>query len=604
MLWACMVWLSALSARANGRLPGATELTVNRSDPRHLVARATFGMVQSFDGGESWQWICERAVNVSGEADPPVAVTADDTIVLLPPASGALVSRDRGCTWSPAVAPLLDRRAVDLTVDPSEPARVLVIASAVDSIDARGVVAYANALLETRDNAQTWSELSQLPASFFAETVEIATSDPNRIYVGGTSSADPTLGIVQRSEDGGRTWRESGVQLPPGSGSMFISAVDPRDPDRLWVRLPARGDRFGILPVSLIVSSDKGESWATLTATEHQAMLGFALSPDGTRLAYGGPGDGLYVGASDGSQGFSKVSDLRVRCLRWYRDGLYACGTESVDPLQPGDPFSAGISSDEGKSFRAIYTMANTCPQRCADASDFESTCRDVWTVLAPSFAASGDGCAVSWSQTSEPDAGTSPVTSADAGTVNASARIARAGCSAAVGGAPNSSICALLLLACFWRFGRRALLAAVGVNCGTAETATAPDAAGYVACPETIPELAAGATFSGQEGRVQVELSAASHMPARKYRNEWVLGLLDAHGQAIDDAVVARIEAFMPVHGHYSRPSAEIAQREHPAELDATVYFTMRGPWEVQMEVRSATAGDDYVVINVCVEE
>lgn len=591
LFWACVVWLSAQPARANGRLPGATELTVNRSDPRHLVARATFGMVQSFDGGESWQWICERAVNVSGEADPPVAVTADDTIVLLPPASGALVSRDRGCTWSPAVAPLLDRRAVDLTVDPSEPARVLVIASAVDSIDARGVVAYANALLETRDNAQTWSELSQLPANFFAETIEIAASDPDRIYVGGTSSADPTLGLVQRSEDGGRTWRENSVQLPAGSGSMFISAVDPRDPDRLWVRLPARGDRFGILPVSLIVSSDKGESWATLTATEHQAMLGFALSPDGTRLAYGGPGDGLWVGASDGSEGFSKVSDLRVRCLRWYRDGLYACGTESVDPLQPGDPFSAGIFSDEGKSFRAIYTMADTCPQRCADASGFESTCRDVWAVLAPSFGAEGEGCAVSWSRASEADAGTSP------------AAAAATGCSAAAGGSAWSNI-ALLLLASLWRFGRRALLAAVGVSCGAADMATSPDPAGYVACPENTPELAVGAVFSGQEGRVQVELTAASHLPARKYRNEWVLELLDADSRPIDDAVVARFEAFMPVHGHFSRPPAEIAERDHPGDVDATIYFTMRGPWEVQMEVRSAAAGDDYVVLDVCVEE
>src|SRR5687768_10904563 len=82
-LVACAAWLAldlcAETARANGRLPGATELAINRSDPDHLIARATFGMVQSFDGGASWQWICERAVNVSGEADPPVTVTEDGT---------------------------------------------------------------------------------------------------------------------------------------------------------------------------------------------------------------------------------------------------------------------------------------------------------------------------------------------------------------------------------------------------------------------------------------------------------------------------------------------------------------------------------------------
>jgi hypothetical protein len=62
-----------------------------------------------------------------------------------------------------------------------------------------------------------------------------------------------------------------------------------------------------------------------LAATDNQAMLGFALSPDGSRLAYGGPADGLFIGASDGSEGFTKLSELRVRCLRWNQTGLYAC---------------------------------------------------------------------------------------------------------------------------------------------------------------------------------------------------------------------------------------------------------------------------------------
>jgi hypothetical protein len=67
----------------------------------------TFGLVQSFDRGASWQWICEQAINVSGEYDPPMAVAADGSMVLLPPLAdvdsglppgGALVSRDGGCS--------------------------------------------------------------------------------------------------------------------------------------------------------------------------------------------------------------------------------------------------------------------------------------------------------------------------------------------------------------------------------------------------------------------------------------------------------------------------------------------------------------------------
>lgn len=83
-------------------------------------------------------------------------------------------------------------------------------------------------------------------------------------------------------------------------------------------------------------------------------------------------------------------------------------------------------------------------------------------------------------------------------------------------------------------------------------------DAAAYVACPDTIPELAAGATFSGRNGHILVELIEASHLPARKYRNEWLLALSDAQDEPLDDVEVTRLEAFMPVHGHNSRPPAE----------------------------------------------
>jgi hypothetical protein len=404
-----LVWLQALLAQANGRMPGATELTISRSDPSHVLARATFGLVQSFDHGESWQWICEQAVNVSGEADPPIALTEDGSLVLLPPAGGTLISHDRGCSWSPAPPPLMGRRAIDLTLDPSDAARVLVATSTVLNIDDQGLVEYENVLVETRDNAATWTVLGTLPSDFRIETLELAPSDDARIYVSGTASESPLIGVIERSEDGGETWTRTTLDLPPSSGSLFISAIDPGDPDRLWVRLPAQGDRFGLFPASLLVSSDKGVSFAMLAATE-MGMLGFAVSPDGTQLAYGGPADGLRIGPSDGSGAFTKVSDLRVRCLRWNADGLYACGSE------PNDPFSVGLSTDQGVTFRPVYTMADTCPQSCAQGTSFAMTCETSWTGIGPAIAASGETCSVPWARPQPaPDAGSDPGT-ADSG--------------------------------------------------------------------------------------------------------------------------------------------------------------------------------------------
>jgi hypothetical protein len=58
-----------------------------------------------------------------------------------------------------------------------------------------------------------------------------------------------------------------------------------------------------------------------------------------------------------------------------------------------------------------------------------------------------------------------------------------------------------------------------------------------------------------------------------------------------------------MPVHGHFSRPAAEHQPLGEPGRFDATIHFTMRGPWEVQLDVSSASAGDDAIVLEVCVE-
>ena len=168
-----------------------------------------------------------------------------------------------------------------------------------------------------------------------------------------------------------------------------------------------------------------------------------------------------------------------------------------------------------------------------------------------------------------------------------------------------------LLLLARVLQRKRRwlALAALVGLlgcdDAGPESDASATEDSGtFVPCPDSIPELAPGVTFDGRDGHIRVEVRQASKMPARKYRNDWRLVLTDADGEPLDDVEITRLEAYMPVHMHFSRPAAEVEMLDQPGEANATVYFTMRGPWEVQLEASSPSAGDDYVVLDVCVEE
>ena len=604
------VWLLVQPAHANGRMPGATEFSVGVVDPQHLIARATYGLVQSFDGGASWQWICEQAINVSGESDPPIAQTADGSIVLLPTVGSSLISRDSGCTWEEAPSPLRGSKPIDLTVDRNAASHVLVVTSTIDEIDDKGLVSYANVLFETADNAASWREVGRLRSDFKIETVEIAPSDSRRIYVSGTASASPLIGVIERSDDGGAHWERTTLDLPATSGSLFISAVDPSNPDRLWVRVPAQGDRFGIFPASLLFSRDRGASFVMLGATR-MGMLGFALSPDGKQVAYGGPADGLFVGPSDGSGGYQQFP-LRVRCLRWNADALYACGTE------PQDPFSVGRSVDQGATFEPMYRLRDTCPQACADGTSFAKRCEPAWSGVAQRIAADAASCRLPWPEP-EPEPAPTPAADAeapDAATPDGAARDAGepvaahgGGCAVAAVSGRGASLLWLMLLVVARRSRRRALmplllLALAAASCG-ADDDPAPASTGvsgaFAACPPELPAFAPGLRAPGERGRMAATLLDASRLPPRKYENAWTVQLEGADGSELRGLQVSRVETFMPVHGHYGRPPAEF--ETDAGELRATIHFTMRGPWQVLIGAR-AEAGEDEITFEVCVEE
>ena len=259
-------------------------------------------------------------------------------------------------------------------------------------------MSYANVLVETRDNAASWQTLGTLPSDFEVETLEVAPSDPHRIYVSGTASENPLLGVIERSDDGGASWTRTTLELPPTRAACSSARSIPSDPG------PALGARAGarrpLRPVPgqpAASAADKGASFAMLGATT-QGMLGFALSPDGNQLAYGGPVDGLFVGPLGRQRRrSSRSATLRVRCLRWNADGLYACGTE------PQDPFSVGRSTDQGATFEPIYSMGDTCPQLCAEGTSFASSCEQAWAGVAQRIAADGAGCAVPWARPRPP---------------------------------------------------------------------------------------------------------------------------------------------------------------------------------------------------------
>jgi hypothetical protein len=412
-------------AHANGRMPAATALAIHPTDERQMLLGLTYGLALTRDGGASWSWMCEQQIEGNGGTlDPAVVVTGDGTLVVLSLTNGGvLVSRDDGCTFERTMTGVAHaQRGTDLTLDPSRSGRVLALMSTViDSAD-KGALRYHNIIAHSLDHARSWELLAELSDDMQPLTIEVAASDPNRVYVTATSTTDRLQGIVERSDDGGLSWKRNTVRLPQGTGTMFISAIHPTDPDRLWVRVPGYGDVFGVLPARLWLSTDAGASFEQVSDTQG-GMLGFALSPDGNQIVYGGPLDGMYVAPADASAAPAKVSDMPVSCLRWRSTGLFACALES------GNPFSLGVAQGPTQDFSSLWQRAETCRPTCAPPSPLESKCQMPWEQLAPTIGAETAVCDVSTSiadagvraddQTTEAklDGGCSEVVSGSSGT-------------------------------------------------------------------------------------------------------------------------------------------------------------------------------------------
>jgi len=388
----------AAPASANGRFPSADQILIDPDDSAHWLMRATFGLLDSHDAGRSWSWICEAAVGFMG-GDPALGVQRGGG--LLAGYYGAVsVSADQGCGWSSLSMDVGHRYVIDATLDPGDPTRSWVLTASAE--------ASRNVSLLALGSAGTILETLNVGQGFVPSTVEVAPSKTDRMYVTGFIAGDSAL--VLRSDDRGRDWQIFRVQ-PYGALPLYISAIDPHDPDRIYARVddtvPASLAETGsdTAPADhLLLSTDAGETWTTIFSPNTD-LLGFALSPDGSRIAAGGPGAGVYLASAtvlDFRPAPGKVQMLR--CLRWTAQGLLACGQE------PQDAWTIASSNDEAQTFTPLWHVRDLKPLECAAATSTGATCPVVWPDIARSIGADPDRSSKSPPPLAPADAG--PVSS------------------------------------------------------------------------------------------------------------------------------------------------------------------------------------------------
>jgi photosystem II stability/assembly factor-like uncharacterized protein len=347
-------------AIAHGRFPQTGQIVWDPSDDNRIVVRATFGLVESRDGGESWRWICREVASIRDFEDPKIAVMGDGSL-LVPVFDGLLRTDPTACDWGFASPELTDEVTIDQSVSSSDPATSFVVTSSGGDA--------VNRVYVTRDNGQSWSATSDGIDPILFESIRAAPSDSARLYLAGAyppTAESPRRPFIYRSSDGGETWTAFPfADFRPDDHNIYLLGVDPLDPNRLFVRV-----RAVKLDDRVVESRDGGETWTEVLTLPD--VVAFAWSDEGMHIAIGGrAGVGLWL-SEDGGATFTQVQpELELGCASFRGDELWACGNNALDG------FAIGRSTDAGRSFEPVFTFEEIDGLLvCAEDSEVERECR------------------------------------------------------------------------------------------------------------------------------------------------------------------------------------------------------------------------------------
>ena len=226
-------------------------------DPEHLLFGHHGGILESVDGGRSWQ-------PLPTQADAMAMAPASDGSIVIAGHEVFTASRDGGVSWQdiPTDLPSLDIHG--FARDPADPGRMWALLA-------------TGGLWESRDGGVRWEQVRSDNILF-----PVATTDDGRAQLYGLDVSGLATSI-----DGGRTWAP--LATPPAypitsftatadGGTLLIGAPDGiyRSDDRggSWRKLPFIGSAFAVAmsaggrEIAVVTketqffrSHDGGETW-------------------------------------------------------------------------------------------------------------------------------------------------------------------------------------------------------------------------------------------------------------------------------------------------------------------------------------------------------
>ncbi len=326
-------------AFGNGAFPDTLSVVTRPGRGNELIVATNFGLAVSEDGGPNWLWVCEHDQGIGGSRYEPAA--APSARIFAQADTGLIATDDFGCTWSATALPP-NTRVSDYFPDKLDPTRVLMLASVPDT---NSLTKWA--LFESTDGGLTSGKSLYTSGSNEQLTsVERARSAPQTIYATRVNLDDISHTFIQRSDDGGRTWKSFDPGPLPEARYLKIAAVDARDPLVVYLRV----ERFE--NEELAVSRDGGATLTFPLRVPGQLTALFQLS-----------GGDLLVGAQSGTKGAIYHSSDQGRTFTQGSQTLHPRGFAERDGKiyvaadNIADKFSVGVSTDGGQTWAAVMAF-------------------------------------------------------------------------------------------------------------------------------------------------------------------------------------------------------------------------------------------------------
>ena len=266
------------------------------------------GCFKSTDGGETW---VDSSRGYTGAEIHAVEVDPrDPNVVYAIGRSGPFKSLDGGESWiGLAYHPADFAEWYDLALNPERPDEVLISDE------------HTGTILKSHDGGRHWRivyhrKFRQTPRNRHGfKEIKFASSDPSVVYAGmrqdrnavNTNRITRSYGVF-KSIDGGESWFESNGNLPIRARNINRIAVDPHDPDRLFI---------GTLSMGLFLSQDGGKSWtARNNGLRSLDVRSIAISSDDPRRIFVGLGEGagLFVSNDGGRSWRMSEKGIEIVC--------------------------------------------------------------------------------------------------------------------------------------------------------------------------------------------------------------------------------------------------------------------------------------------------